>query len=171
MTDRPARGEASSSGPSVPSELSAQSRQSAQSERSAFESRSRELLEQSAAGLSAHVRSRLTQARHQAAAEIVRNRGRSLRWGLPAGVFATAAGVAVVVLLVTNPFGSDPTGPAALNTGATPDADAMPAFMTNGVIADFDLLVDGEALDLAASGEPAFFEWAAAQLATDEGSS
>lgn len=123
----------------------------------AFERRSRELLTRSADGLSAQVRSRLNRSRQQASAELARN-AHAWRWRLPAGAFAAAAAAAVTLVWVS-PRTSERTDPAR----TLADGARVPAVMTTGAAADFDLLVDGEALDLTTSGDPAFHEWAVAQ--------
>lgn len=72
-------------------------------ELSSFERRAREVLEDSVAGLDAHTRSKLTQARYAALAQVGGSRSRRWQWLVPAGSLATAAAVAVVVLVSRGP--------------------------------------------------------------------
>jgi hypothetical protein len=133
----------------------------------AFERRAREVLDESASRLPAHLQSRLNQARHRAldalAAREARpawqrwlgvgrepGRGGSGGWGFaPAGAVAAVAVVAVVLW----------TGrPGAMRPGTSP-ADGV-AFAA-ATFEDIDLLADAEGLDLAAAGDLEFLEWAA----------
>lgn len=66
-------------------------------ERTPFEDKTQSVLRDSAEHLDGHTRSRLTQARHAALAEIERHRSQRVRWLLPAG--AAAAAVLAVFLL------------------------------------------------------------------------
>jgi len=66
-------------------------------ERTPFEDRTQRALRDSAEHLDGRTRSRLTQARHAAVAEIERRGSQRMRWLLPAG--AAAAAVLAVVLL------------------------------------------------------------------------
>jgi hypothetical protein len=111
-----------------------------------LERRSRALLEQSAANLDGHVRSRLTRARHAALAAQRPDRARRawLSWA-PAG--ALAAGVLGVLVYVRHGHGLLP--------GSAPPA-------SGGGAEDLELLADADALQLAEdAGDYDFYEWAA----------
>jgi hypothetical protein len=114
---------------------------------SGLERRTRALLEQSAANLDGHVRSRLTQARHAALDERRRSRARRawLSWA-PAG--AVAAAVLGVLLYVRQ-------GPVGQGHGLLPG--------TAPATDDFELLADADGMQLAEdAGDYEFYEWAAA---------
>jgi hypothetical protein len=66
-------------------------------ERTSLEDKSQQLLRDSAENLDGSTRSRLTQARHAALAELTSGKSQRIRWMLPAG--AAAAGVLAVAML------------------------------------------------------------------------
>lgn len=106
-----------------------------------LETRARELFDESVENIDAATRSRLTQARHVALAELGRHRFRAGSW-LPAGALAAAAVLAVV-------FWAGP------ETGYRP----LPVFAT-APAEDLDLLAVGDDLDML--GEDAeFYAWVA----------
>ena len=69
----------------------------------AFERRAREVLGQSVESLDARTRSKLTQARYAALARVDAPRRHRWQWLVPIGSLATAAAVAVVVIVSRNP--------------------------------------------------------------------
>jgi hypothetical protein len=106
-----------------------------------IEVRARELLDESVEQIDRPTRSRLTQARHAALAELERRRFRAGSW-LPAGALAAAAVLAVALW----------SGPGA-NVRPPPVFAAAPA-------EDLELLTVGDDLDML--GEDAeFYAWAA----------
>jgi hypothetical protein len=114
---------------------------------SGLERRTRALLEQSAANLDGHVRSRLTQARHAALDERRRSRARRawLSWA-PAGAVAAAV-LGVLLYVRQGPVGQ---GPGLLPATAT-------------TTDDLELLADADGIQLAEdAGDYEFYEWAAA---------
>ena len=116
-------------------------------EPTALERASRELLLASAEALDGRTRSRLTQARHAALAEIGRESARPFRVpgrGLPAGALAAAAVLAVAVW-VARPVPS------------TPLAEAVTA-------EDAEMLASTEGPELYAD-DPDFYEWAGSDAA------
>jgi hypothetical protein len=120
-----------------------------QDEDSSFEKRSREVLAESAARLDGRTRSRLTQARHAALAQLERPQRHWWRSYLPAGAGAAAV---LAVIIWTGP-GSN-TAPRLVETG-------------NGASAfeDIDLLADGEAPDFVGdANEVEFYEWASGEI-------
>lgn len=110
-----------------------------------FVRRARALLDESAERIDGATRSRLTQARHAALAELERSRGFSLGrllgggW-VPAGAMAAAA-VLAVALWAGRP------GEVAVPQVAESEFDAI------------ELLSDAESLDLV-DEDPAFYAWA-----------
>jgi hypothetical protein len=122
---------------------------------SGLERRTRALLEQRAANLDGHVRSRLTQARHAALDERRRSRARRA-WLSWAPVGAVAAAVLGVLLYVRQgPVGQGPVGQGP---------GLLPATATT--TDDLELLADADGMQLAEdAGNYEFYEWAAA--ATD----
>lgn len=72
-------------------------------ESTAFERRAREVLGQSVERLDAATRSKLTQARYAALAEVSVTKPRYGRWLVPAGSLATVAAVAVLVMVSRTP--------------------------------------------------------------------
>ncbi|HEV7608102.1 MAG TPA: hypothetical protein VGO61_12235 [Steroidobacteraceae bacterium] len=110
-----------------------------------FEKRTQEILEESAGRLDGRTRSRLTQARHAALAELERPARNWWRSYVPAGA---AAAVAVLVVVMWS-------GP---NTGPTP----LPGPSADD---DMELLADAEAADFVDDGEDLeFYEWAAGEV-------
>jgi hypothetical protein len=107
-----------------------------------IETRARALFDDSVESIDGATRSRLTQARHAALAELERPRVLAGPW-LPAGALAVAAVVAVV--LWVGPGGTGDPGQAAL---AIAPAD------------DFELLAAGEDLDML-DEDVEFYAWAA----------
>jgi hypothetical protein len=115
-----------------------------------FEKRSREVLDESASRLDGRTRSRLTQARHAALAELEKPARAWWRSYLPVG--ATAAAV-LGVLIWVGPKDELPAPPVA-QSGTQ-----------NGAFEDIDLLADGEAPDfLTEADELEFYEWAAGEI-------
>jgi hypothetical protein len=131
-----------------------------------FERRTRDVLDASAARLPAHVRSRLTRARHGALEELTAAAARPAwqRWlglgrGAPRGGFGGwgfAPGGAVAAIAIV----------AVLLWSGRPGSIAPPGLPGEGAAVaatfeDIDLLADADALELAAEGDPEFVEWAA----------
>jgi len=107
-----------------------------------FEKRSREVLEESTARLDGRTRSRLTQARHAALAQLENPARNWWRSYVPAGAAAAVAVLAVVIW-------SGPTPPVA------------------GPVEDMEILADAEAPDFVEDGEDLeFYEWAAGEVET-----
>ncbi len=107
-----------------------------------FEKRSREVLEESTARLAGHTRSRLTQARHAALAQLENPARNWWRSYVPAGAAAAVAILAVVIW-------SGPTQPVA------------------SPVEDLEILADAEAPDFAEDAEDLeFYEWAAGEVET-----
>ncbi|HEU5137887.1 MAG TPA: hypothetical protein VFU13_22280 [Steroidobacteraceae bacterium] len=105
-----------------------------------FEKRTREVLEESAARLDGHTRSRLTQARHAALAQLENPARNWWRSYVPAGAAAAVAVLAVVIW-------SGPTQPVA------------------GPVEDMEILADADAPDFVEDGEdPEFYEWAVGEV-------
>jgi len=116
------------------------------SDSSDFEKRTRELLEESAARLDGRTRSRLTQARHAALAQLAQPARHWWRSYVPAGA---AAAVAVLAVVMWSGRGSEipPVVP-----GASP-------------VEDMELLADADAPDFVDDGEDLeFYEWAAGEV-------
>jgi hypothetical protein len=112
-----------------------------------FEKRSREILEESTARLDGHTRSRLTQARHAALAQLGKPARQWWRSYVPAGAAAAAAVLAVVVY-----------------TGRP--ENGLPIAPTAG-FEDTELLADVEAPDFIEDGDDVeFYEWAADEMET-----
>jgi anti-sigma-K factor RskA len=110
-----------------------------------FEKRTREVLEESAARLDGRTRSRLTQARHAALAQLENPARNWWRSYVPAGAAAAVAVLAVVIW-------SAPTSEDLPVAGASP-------------VEDMELLSDAEAPDFLAEGdELEFYEWAAGEV-------
>jgi negative regulator of sigma E activity len=109
-----------------------------------FEKRTREVLEESAGRLDGHTRSRLTQARHAALAQLAHPARHWWRSYVPAGAAAAVAVLAVVMWgrpAIENPVAS----------GASP-------------VEDIELLADADASDFVDDGEDLeFYEWAAGE--------
>jgi hypothetical protein len=106
-----------------------------------IEMQARRLFDESVERLDGSTRSRLTQARHAALAELARPRFRLASW-LPAGAVAAAALVAVMVWTQPGP-----------GVSPAPQLAAAPAD-------DFELLTLGEDLDLL-DEDIGFYAWAA----------
>jgi hypothetical protein len=115
------------------------------SDSSDFEKRTREVLEESAGRLDGRTRSRLTQARHAALAELAQPARNWWRSYVPAGAAAAVAVLAVVMWSgrgVENP----------------------PAMAAASPVEDMDLLADSDAPDFVDDGEDLeFYEWAAGE--------
>jgi negative regulator of sigma E activity len=114
-------------------------------DRTPFESRSREILEESTAKLDGRTLSRLTQARHAALASAATpSRPRWMSFA-PVGTAAAAAVLAVVLWTGNRP--NDPVQFAQVD--------------------DMELLADGEAPDFTDVAEDLeFYEWAADEVET-----
>jgi hypothetical protein len=112
-----------------------------------FEQRLRQLLAHSESGVSGHVRSRLTEARHAAlrsARAHTDTRRPRLRTWLPVAAMAAALALA----WLRGPF------------RATPSPGAGARVVT---AADVQLLTDRDGLALVAEGDGEFYEWAVAR--------
>ena len=106
-----------------------------------FEKRTKEVLEESTARLDGRTRSRLTQARHAALAELARPERHWWRSYVPAGAAAAVAVLAVVMW-----------------------SGLPPAQMSVSPVDDLELLADAEAQDFIDDGEDLeFYEWAAGE--------
>jgi hypothetical protein len=106
-----------------------------------FEKRTREVLEESAGRLDGRTRSRLTQARHAALAQLAQPARHWWRAYVPAGAAAAVAVLAVVIW----------SGPAVKAP-------------TAGPVEDMELLADAEAPDFVDDGDDLeFYEWAAGE--------
>jgi hypothetical protein len=115
-----------------------------------LERRARERLLDSAEHLDGHVRSRLTQARHAALAELRQGGGfRIPGFWLPAGALAGAAMLALAVWIAQ---------PAA-TPGLALAAEA-------GAVEDLAILASGDAPELYAE-DPEFYEWAGSAAAAE----
>jgi hypothetical protein len=111
-----------------------------------FEKRTREVLDESAARLDGRTRSRLTQARHAALAQLEKPARQWWHSYVPAG----AAAAAVLAVMIY-------TGQPGLE---------KPRVATNEtVVEDADLLADAEAPDFTEDGDDVeFYEWAAGEM-------
>jgi hypothetical protein len=120
-----------------------------------FERRARERLVASADELDGRTRSRLTQARHAALAE-VQSTSRPFRvpgFWLPAGALACAAVLAVTVWIDRAP------GPATATVGASA------VVSSGGSVEDLAILASADS-DMYAE-DPDFYEWAGSDEATE----
>jgi len=109
-----------------------------------FEKRTQEVLEESAGRLDGRTRSRLTQARHAALAQLENPARNWWRSYVPAGAAAAVAVLAVVIW----------SGPME----KLPQAGAGP-------VEDMELLSDADAPDFVADGDDLeFYEWAAGEV-------
>jgi anti-sigma-K factor RskA len=112
-----------------------------------FEKRTHEVLEESAGRLDGRTRSRLTQARHAALAQLAQPARHWWRAYVPVGAAAAVAVLAVVI------WSGQPPGTA-------------PALVVSPVD-DLELLADAEAQDFVDDGEELeFYEWAAGEAET-----
>jgi hypothetical protein len=110
-----------------------------------FEKRTQEVLEESAGRLDGRTRSRLTQARHAALAQLAQPARHWWREYIPAGA-AAAVAVLAVIIWSGGPLGPSPAGPVA------------------SPVDDLELLADVEAQDFVDDGEDLeFYEWAAGE--------
>jgi hypothetical protein len=108
-----------------------------------FEKRTREVLDESAGRLDGRTRSRLTQARHAALAQLEQPQRHWWRSFVPAGAAAAVAVLAVVI------WSGSPEQPLA------------------GPGDDMELLADADAPDFVNDGEDLeFYEWAAGEVET-----
>jgi hypothetical protein len=114
----------------------------------AFEQRARQLLRDSVEGMPAHMRSRLTRARHAALSARPSWYSGPLRRWVPAGAGALAAATLAVLFLV---------GPRGENPAVNVLASAGPE--------DLEMLVDSDAVQLGrdADVDYDFYEWAASE--------
>jgi negative regulator of sigma E activity len=109
-----------------------------------FEKRTQEVLEESVARLDGRTRSRLTQARHAALAQLEQPARHWWRSYVPAGAAAAVAVLAVVMW----------SGPLEKQTVAGASA-----------VEDLELLADADAPDFVDDDEdPEFYEWAAGEV-------
>jgi len=107
-----------------------------------FEKRTQEVLEESAARLDGRTRSRLTQARHAALAQLNQPERHWWRAYVPAGAAAAVAVLAVVIWSGPGGPGSSPVSP----------------------VDDLELLADAESQEFVDDGEDLeFYEWAAGE--------
>jgi len=108
-----------------------------------FEKRTQEVLEESVARLDGRTRSRLTQARHAALAQLEQPARHWWRSYVPAGAAAAVAVLAVVMW--SNPADSPAASPGE----------------------DMELLADSDAPDFVDEGDDLeFYEWAAGEVET-----
>ncbi|HYJ41181.1 MAG TPA: DUF3619 family protein [Steroidobacteraceae bacterium] len=108
-----------------------------------FEKRTQEVLDESAGRLDGHTRSRLTQARHAALAQLEQPARYWWRSYVPAG--AAAAVTVLAVVMWSNP---------ADRPSASP-------------VEDMELLADSDAPDFVDDGDDLeFYEWAAGEVET-----
>jgi hypothetical protein len=112
-----------------------------------FEKRTQEVLEESAARLDGRTRSRLTQARHAALAQLEKPARSRWRSYVPAGA-ATAAAVLAVVVYTGRP-----------ETG-------LPIATTSVVIDDTEMLADADSEFVSEGDDVEFYEWAAGEMET-----
>jgi negative regulator of sigma E activity len=111
-----------------------------------FEKRSQEVLEESVARLDGRTRSRLTQARHAALAQLEKPARQWWRSYVPAG--AAAAAAVLAVMLYVQPGTVDPRGQQNPST-----------------VEDMDILADAEAPDFTEDTDDVeFYEWAAGEM-------
>jgi len=114
-----------------------------------FEKRSQEVLEESVARLDGRTRSRLTQARHAALAQLEKPARQWWRSYVPAG--AAAAAAVLAVMLYVQP-----------GTVGLADADAR---RSHEAVEDMDILADAEAPDFTEDTDDVeFYEWAAGEM-------
>jgi anti-sigma-K factor RskA len=107
-----------------------------------FEKRTQEVLEESVARLDGRTRSRLTQARHAALAQLEQSARHGWRSYVPAGAAAAVAVLAVVMW----------SGPSTRPPAANP-------------VEDMELLADSDAPDFVDDGDDLeFYEWAAGEV-------
>jgi len=107
-----------------------------------FEKRTQEVLEESTSRLDGRTRSRLTQARHAALAQLENPARNWWRSYVPAGAAAAVAVLAVVIW-------SGPTQPVA------------------SPVEDMEILADAEAPDFVEDADDLeFYEWAAGEVET-----
>jgi anti-sigma-K factor RskA len=112
-----------------------------------FEKRTHEVLEESAGRLDGRTRSRLTQARHAALAQLAQPARPWWRAYVPVGA-AAAVAVLAVVIWSGQPPGTAPT-------------------LVVSPVDDLELLADAEAQDFVDDGEDLeFYEWAAGEAET-----
>jgi hypothetical protein len=110
-----------------------------------FEKRTHQVLEESVSRLDGRTRSRLTQARHAALAQLAQPARHWWRAYVPAGAGAAVAVLAVVI------WAARPPGSSSTLLTASP-AD------------DLELLADADAQDFVDDGEDLeFYEWAAGE--------
>jgi anti-sigma-K factor RskA len=111
-----------------------------------FEKRTQEVLEESASRLDGRTRSRLTQARHAALAQLEKPAPQWWRSYAPAGAAAAAAVLAVMIYT-----GQSGVGPQVVSN--------LP------VIDDAEQLADVDAPDFTEDGDDIeFYEWAAGEM-------
>ena len=111
-----------------------------------FEKRTQEVLDESTSRLDGRTRSRLTQARHAALAQLTQPSRHWWRAYVPAG--AAAAVVVLAVVMWSRPF-----------------TENVPVAQNAGAVEDMELLADAEALDFVDEGEDLeFYEWAVGEV-------
>jgi hypothetical protein len=120
-----------------------------------FEKRAREVLDEGVARLDGRTRSRLTQARHAALAQLENPARQWWRLYLPLGG-ATAAAVLAVMLWSGGRSGEE---------GSPTDGATLALNGNGGAFEDIDLLADGDAPDFLSEGDDLeFYEWAAGEI-------
>jgi len=114
----------------------------------ALERRAAGLLQDSAEGLDARLRSRLNQARQAALASLPQHSRLNLAWRrwVPAGAVAA---VALLALMLVNQPGVSPPG-----------AGAAPALVAAGNLDDLEILTDKDAMEMSDMPDYDFYEWA-----------
>jgi len=112
-----------------------------------FEKRSQEVLEESVARLDGRTRSRLTQARHAALAQLEKPARQWWRSYVPAGAAAAAAVLAMMIFVQPGAV----VGPRPPQNPST--------------VEDMDILADAEAPDFTEDTDDVeFYEWAAGEM-------
>jgi len=110
-----------------------------------FEKRTQQVLEESVGRLDGRTRSRLTQARHAALAQLAQPARHWWRAYVPAGAAAAVAVLAVVIW-----------------SGQLPGTSTAP--LAASPVDDLELLADADAQDFVDDGEDLeFYEWAAGE--------
>jgi hypothetical protein len=114
---------------------------------SEFEKRTREILDESAGRVDGPTRSRLTQARYRALAQMEKPARVAWRTFVPLSAGVAAAALAIVFWMAQSPD------------------RAPPVASSGGAFEDIDLLSDPEAPDFVSDGDDLeFYEWAAGEV-------
>jgi anti-sigma-K factor RskA len=109
-----------------------------------FEKRAQEVLQESVSRLDGRTRSRLTQARHAALAQLEKPARQWWRSYVPAGAAAAAAVLAVMI------YAGRPDGGLPLTASAAVD--------------DAEILADVDAPEFEEGDDVEFYEWAAGEM-------